>query len=149
MFGKMPNGKIRGNVVPKWVADILENRWSEVAARVVLTFMFWSSGLEKLFGFPDAVAEMNHFGLHPAGLFAAATILTLLAGPALVISGRWAWIGAGWLAIFTIGTIPIAHAWWTMPADRQMAEIHGVREHLSMCAGLFMAAALGRLRSTR
>lgn len=134
--------------MPKWVAAVLDNRWCELAARVLLTFMFWSSGLEKLFGFPEAVAEMDRFGLHPAGLFAAATTLTLLGGSALVISGRWAWLGAGWLAIFTVGTIPIAHAWWTMPADRQMAEIHGVREHLSMCAGLFLAAALFQRRST-
>jgi transmembrane protein len=131
-------------MMPNWVAAILDNRPLGVAVRVLLTFMYWSSGFEKLVGFPDAVAEMNHFGLHPGVLFAAATTLTLIGGSALVIWGRYAWLGAGWLAVFTIATIPIAHDFLHVAADQRMEVIRGVREHLSMCAGLFLAAALCR-----
>lgn len=132
--------------MPNWVAAILDNRPINIAMRVLVTLMFWFSGIDKLIHFPVAVGEMHHFHLEPAMLFAGLTTLTLLAGPALVIQGRYAWLGAGWLAFFTLFTIPIAHRFWEPGPNPQehMKVLHGVMEHLSMCAGLFFAAAMAK-----
>ena len=75
-----------------------------------LTYVFWWSGLAKLWDFAAAQDEMRHFGLNPAALFAAVTIGVQLGGSALVIFGKsLAWLGAGVLGVFTLATIPLVH----------------------------------------
>lgn len=113
-----------------------------VFARVVLTFIFWSSGLAKLIDFPGAVAEMERFGVLPAVPMAVAVIIVQLGGAALVISGRYVWLGAGALSVFTILTIPIAHAFWTMTGEMAFLEMMFAFEHITVIGGLMVAAAL-------
>lgn len=114
--------------------------WFGIAARVVLTYMFWASGLAKLLDFQGGVAEMAHFGLEPAVTFNIATILVQLGGSLLIIVNRWAWLGAGALAVFTLATIPIAHAFWTMEEPMKTVEFYVVMEHISIIGGLMVAA---------
>jgi transmembrane protein len=128
----------------RWVAAILDNRALNAAARVLVTYLFWSSGVDKLIGFHEATVELANAGLPAPQVFAAALVLTQLGGSALVIWGRYAWLGAGWLVGFTLITIPIAHHFWDMPPAQRLMEIYLVREHLSLCAGLFLTAALCR-----
>ncbi|MBP1859844.1 DoxX family protein [Rhizobium herbae] len=109
-------------------------------ARTILTYMFWASGLAKLIDFNAGVAEMSHFGLEPAPLFNAAVIVTQLGGSALIIANRWAWLGAGALAVFTVLTIPIAHTFWTMQEPIKTLEFYVVMEHITVVGGLMVVA---------
>jgi transmembrane protein len=130
------------------IENLLASRAFGVFARVVLTFMFWSSGLAKLIDFPGAVAEMQHFGVTPAVPMAIAVIILQLGGSALVISGRFVWLGAGALGVFTALTIPIAHAFWTMTGEMAFLEMMFVFEHVTVIGGLMVVAIFGeRLRS--
>lgn len=128
--------------MPRWIGMILENGPVGACARILATFMFWSSGYEKLVGFPASVQEMAQHGLEPAVFFAALTTLSLLGGPLLIIWGRYAWLGAGWLGVFTVLTIPIAHNFWSGPPAERMAHLRGAREHLTVVGGLFFVAAV-------
>jgi transmembrane protein len=110
-------------------------------ARVVLTFIFWSSGIAKLLDFPGAVGEMERYGVTPAVPLAVAVVSVQLLGSALVITGRHAWLGAGALAIFTLLTIPIAHAFWNMNGDGAFVEMMFAFEHVTVIGGLMVAAA--------
>lgn len=121
---------------------ILGSRPTRVAARVLLTFVFWSAGVAGLLAFPERVAEMAHFGLQPAPLYAAVTTAWLLAGSAMIILNRAAWLGAASLVVFTLLTIPIAHAFWTMPDPERTAHFHVVMEHVSLIGALLAAAIL-------
>src|SRR5262245_48846540 len=117
---------------------------------VALTYMFWWSGLTKLVDFAGAQGEMAHFGLNPPWFFAAATIAIQLAGSALVVfGGRLAWFGAGALALFTLGTIPIAHDFWNVAGESAMIQKLWSQEHVSIVGGLVLAAILASLRSER
>ncbi|HKA57466.1 MAG TPA: DoxX family protein [Gemmatimonadales bacterium] len=117
---------------------------------VALTYMFWWSGLTKLFDFAGAQGEMAHFGLNPPWFFAAATIVVQLGGSALVIfGGRLAWCGAGVLALFTLGTIPIAHDFWNLTGQAAFVEKLWSQEHVSVVGGLVVAAILASLRWER
>lgn len=109
-------------------------------ARILLTYMFWASGIAKLVGFRAAVGEMAHFGLNPPVAFAIATIIVQLAGSALIILNRWTWLGAGALGIFTLLTIPIAHNFWTMEEPFKTIEFHVVMEHISIAGALMVVA---------
>ena len=61
-------------------------------------------------------------------------------GSALVIANRWAWLGAGMLAVFTALTIPIAHNFWAMQEPMRTLEFHFVAEHITVIGGLMVVA---------
>ena len=128
---------MRKNVID----GILCNRYFFLFSKIVLTFMFWASGLAKLFDYQGTLLEMRHFGLRPPALFAVAVIITELAGSVLVVGGRHVWLGAGALAVFTLLTIPIAHDFWNMTGDAAFNEKMVVIEHLTVVGALMLVAS--------
>ncbi|GGF65737.1 hypothetical protein GCM10007301_26810 [Azorhizobium oxalatiphilum] len=129
-------------MTPSFIAAILESRIFFVFARIVLTFVFWGAALGKIADYPGALAEMAHFGLNPPAVWAPLVIVTLLVGAVLVIVNRFAWLGCGILAAFTLLTIPIAHPFWTMQGLQAIIEFHFVCEHITVIGALMMAAIL-------
>ena len=126
---------------------LLQSRVYYTLATALLTYIFWWSGLSKIFDFSGAMAEMGHFGLRPAALFATATIaLQVLGSLAIISASRWAWLGAGALAVFTLSTIPLAHRFWEMEGMVAFLEKALVQEHVSLIGGLAVAAALASMR---
>ena len=59
-------------------------RW---IALLLLCAAYLQGGLNKAMDFDAAIAEMNHFGLSPAGPLAAAVIVLELGAAALVLAG--------------------------------------------------------------
>ena len=135
--------------MPNWVAAALDSRLFSRLARVILTFVFWSSGLAKVIDWNATLAEMTHFKLDPPAAFGVATILVQLGGSALVIWGRYAWLGAGALAVFTALTIPIAHPFWSMQEPQRTLEMYTVVEHIAVIGGLMLAAIIARREQRR
>jgi uncharacterized membrane protein YphA (DoxX/SURF4 family) len=125
---------------PGWVDSVLDWRWTWPLARLGLTSAYVIGGLTKLFNFPDAVAEQAHFGLHPPALFAVLTIVVELVGSALVIAGRWLWLGAGALAVFTALATLIAHPFWDMVGHERFIATNAFFEHLGLIAAFVIAA---------
>jgi transmembrane protein len=119
---------------------IIQNSIFGYVARIILTFMFWGSGLSKLFDFSGGMAEMSHFGLEPAALFNLATIIVQLGGSLLIILNTYTWLGAGALAVFTALTIPLVHHFWTMEEPMRTMEFHVVTEHISIIGALMVVA---------
>jgi transmembrane protein len=130
-------------MTPHLINDLLLSKRFALLARVVLTFVFWSSGLAKMFDFHAAVAEMERYGVLPAAPMALAVIAVQFGGSALVISGRHVWLGAGMLGVFTALTIPIAHAFWSMTGEQAFVEMLFALEHVSVIGGLMTIAILG------
>jgi transmembrane protein len=128
--------------MPKIIHALLTNRAVAFAARVILTFPFWGSGLDKLINFSGGVAEMRQFGLEPAILFNIAVFTTQLVGSALIISGRHVWLGAGGLGVFTALTIPIVHHFWTMDGAEALHAFHTAAEHIGTIGGLITVSIL-------
>lgn len=121
----------------KFVFPILENRITWTVAAILGTFMYWYAGLGFLFDFQGAVATMNASGFsgNPV-LIAVLTIGVQLIGAGLVIQGRWAWFGAGMLAVFTLSTIPLVHDWWNMTGMEAVQARLESEEHLTVIGGL-------------
>lgn len=125
------------------VGALVRSRWFALAGRILLTFVFWSAGVAGVLDFPAKVAEMRGAGLTPPDAFAVAVTIVQLGGSMLIIANRYAWLGAGALGVFLALTIPIAHAFWTMPEPQRTFEFYVVLEHISLIGGLMVAAALG------
>jgi uncharacterized membrane protein YphA (DoxX/SURF4 family) len=127
---------------PGWVDAILDWRWTWLAARIGLTGAYMLGGLSKLLDFQAAVAEQEHLGLHPGWIWATVAIAVELVGPALVISGRFVWLGAGALGVLTtIATFAADKFWATQGHERFMA-LNTFFEHIGLVAGFVMAALI-------
>jgi uncharacterized membrane protein YphA (DoxX/SURF4 family) len=99
---------------PRWVDTVLDWRWTWLVARIGLSRAYLLGGLTKLLDFPAAVAEQEHFGLHPGWLWASLAIVVELVGPILLISGRFVWLGAGALGVLTFIASVLANDFWNM-----------------------------------
>jgi len=101
---------------------------------------YLQGGLVKLLDFGGALAEAQHFGLPFAPVIAGVTIVTELVGSALVLSGVYRWVGALWLAGFTLIATFVANRFWEIPQpDRFMVE-NAFFEHLGLVGGFLLVA---------
>jgi uncharacterized membrane protein YphA (DoxX/SURF4 family) len=130
-----------GRKDPVWVDQVLDWRWTWLIARIAMVGLFAIAGLMKFLNFADATDEVESLGLHPAALWAALTIVVELVAPALVILGRYVWLGAGALAVFTALTAFLAHAFWTKTGEARFMDMNIFLEHFGLIDG-FVTAAL-------
>jgi uncharacterized membrane protein YphA (DoxX/SURF4 family) len=125
---------------PRWIGALLSWPWLWPVARIALTSAFLIGGIQKLVDFPGAVAEQAHFGLQPAWLWAAAAVIVELAGSALVIFGRWVWLGTGGLGVLTAVAMLTANNFWAMTGHDRFMALNAFFEHLGLIAGLVLVA---------
>jgi uncharacterized membrane protein YphA (DoxX/SURF4 family) len=120
-------------------------RW---LALLLICGAYLQGGLTKALQFSGAVAEMEHFGLHPAASMAVATIAIELGASLLILSGRLRWLGALTLAGFTTGATFLANQFWlASPADQTMMA-NVFFEHLGL-VGAFVLIAWHDLKDRR
>ncbi len=127
-----------------FVSAVLTHPHFAIAAKVVLTSLFWIAGLFGVFKFDVIVQEMVDVKLPAPRLFAVATIACQLIGSALIITNfaGLGWLGAGALAVFTLLTIPYGHAFWQFEGPKRMHEFQIALEHITVVGGLAIAAIL-------
>jgi transmembrane protein len=130
--------------MPGIIACLLDQGWFAVGARIVLTFMFWGSGLDKLIQFDKGVGEMAALGFSQPMLINTLTVVTQLVGALLIILNRWTWLGAGALAVFTALTIPLVHNFWAKEGADAIKAFHTAAEHVSVIGALMIVAILSR-----
>lgn len=113
-----------------------------LVALAALCSAYIQGPLTKMLDFPAAIAEMNHFGLHPAAAFAVCVIAFELAMSALILAGTWRWAASLALAAFTLAASLVALRFWEMPAGmpRTMA-MNGFFEHLGLVGAFVLVAA--------
>jgi uncharacterized membrane protein YphA (DoxX/SURF4 family) len=135
------------HTAPRFVDAILDWRWTAALARLALVSAYLLGGIVKLGDWPSAVAEQVHFGLHPAAVWAALTIAVELIGPILILSGRFVWLGAGMLGVFTLLAAITANAFWATPAGQaRFMATNAFFEHLGLIGGFVLVALLDRAR---
>ncbi|NGO53941.1 DoxX family protein [Allomesorhizobium camelthorni] len=115
-------------------------------ALVALCSVYIQRPFMKIYDFDGAIAEMNHFGLNPAPLFAAGIIVFELLMSALILLGIFRWADALCLAGFTLmATFLAFHFWELPPGMERMMATNGFFEHLGL-AGAFVLVAWHDLR---
>lgn len=115
---------------------------TRTAALLALCAAYIQGPLTKIFDFNGALAEMAHFGLHPAGFFAVAVIVFELTASAMVVSGFLRWAGALALSGFTLLATVIALRFWEMaPGMDRMMATNAFFEHLGLAGAFVIVAA--------
>jgi uncharacterized membrane protein YphA (DoxX/SURF4 family) len=110
-------------------------------ALLLLCAAYIQGPVTKIFDFDGAIAEMNHFGLSPAPLFAVGVIVFELVATAMILTGRWRWLAALALAGFTLAATFVALRFWEMPAGQgRMMATNAFFEHLGLIGGFLLVA---------
>ena len=119
-------------------------------ARLALVGAYLLGGIVKASDWQAAIGEQAHLGMHPPALWAVLTIAIEIVGPLLILSGRFVWLGAGMLGVFTLLAAITANAFWAMPAgqDRFMAT-NAFFEHLGLIGGFVLAAIVAEAEQHR
>ena len=120
-------------------------RW---IALLCLCAAYIQGGLFKLMDFDGAMGEMQHFGIAPAGLFAALTIVVEIGAPILILAGIWRWAGALLLAGFTVFATLLANRFWEMSGQERFMTTNAFFEHIGLI-GAFVLVAWMDLRERR
>jgi uncharacterized membrane protein YphA (DoxX/SURF4 family) len=125
---------------PRPIRDILgwPSLWPLV--RLALVSAYLIGGLTKLSDFDGAIAEQEHFGLHPGWLWAGLAIIVELGGSALVLAGRRVWLGAGGLGVLTAVAMLTANNFWAFEGHQRMMALNAFFEHVGLIAGLILVA---------
>ena len=123
------------------IVPVLTSPLIRFLALTALCSAYIQGPLVKIFDFDGAIAEMNHFGLSPAPLFAVGVIVFELLMSALIISGIYRWAAAIALALFTFMATFLALRFWELPAgmERSMA-MNGFFEHLGLVGAFVLVA---------
>ena len=132
---------------PHWVGAILSLSLLWPVARLALVSAYLVGGLNKLFDFAGAIAEQEHFGLHPGWVWASVVIVVELVGSTLVLTGRWVWLGAGGLGVLTAVAMVTANNFWTMAGHDRFMALNSFFEHLGLIAGLVVVAQAASKRA--
>jgi uncharacterized membrane protein YphA (DoxX/SURF4 family) len=109
-------------------------------ASLGLCAAYLQGGLAKAFDLDGAINELRHFGIAPAAPMAIATIITELVGSAFILTGFYRWLGALWLAGFTLTATFIANRFWELPLPERFMSENTLFEHLGLVGGFLLVA---------
>jgi uncharacterized membrane protein YphA (DoxX/SURF4 family) len=124
------------------IGSLVATRPVHFIALLGLCAAYIQGGLTKLFDLNAAVAETQGFGIPLAATATAATIVTELVASALILTGIYRWLGALWLAAFTLFATFLANRFWEIqPPQRFMVE-NSFFEHLGLVGGFLLVAWL-------
>ncbi len=130
------------NTVQGRLARVFGSPVTRTVSLLALCAAYIQGPLNKIFDFNGALAEMDHFGLHPAAFFAVAVILFELTASAMVVSGFLRWVVALALAGFTLLATFIALRFWEMaPGMDRMMATNAFFEHLGLAGAFVFVAA--------
>jgi uncharacterized membrane protein YphA (DoxX/SURF4 family) len=133
---------MNGQTTPQFAQAILEWQWTLPIARFALVVYYLVSGLSKIANFRGAVAEMAQADLPAPAALALLTIFVELAGSALVLIGRWVWLGAGMLGVFTAIGAVTAHAFWKVSGRARIQAITVFLMHIGLIAAFVLCALI-------
>ena len=131
---------IRQSGTPEPIRSLLEWKGTDVLARIALTLPYWWSGIDKLIHPAAALAEFQATGLPASWTVYGLLLLVQLGGSLTIIANRYAWLGAGALAVFTAIATYVAHAFWKLDGAQRFAEMNSFLEHIALMAGFAFAA---------
>lgn len=133
--------------MPDIIAKILDSNWFDILARILLTLVFWTSGLAKLFDFTANAGIMDDFGLQPGWAYNLVTLILQIGASLMIICNKGVWLATGALAVFTVLTIPVAHPFWAKEGEEAFRDMTVALEHASVIGGLAVFALYSRYRA--
>lgn len=120
------------------------DRTVRTAGRLMVGLLFVWAGIDKIQGWPDALAEVAGGGLPFPALTLAATIVLQIAAGAAIMLGRWLRPSCWALAAFTALATVLYHGFWQASGAARHGELITFMEHVCMVGGLLVLSTLHR-----
>lgn len=114
-----------------------------LAGRLLMALLFLPAGIGKLTGFAGTVGYISSVGLPMPQLAAAVALVVEVVGGVALIAGYATRVAAIALAVFTLVASFFFHAWWNLPADKQMIQQLMFFKNMAVTGGLLTIAAWG------
>ncbi len=109
-------------------------------ALLFLCAAYLQGGFNKATDFPSAIAEMNHFGIAPAGPMAVAVIVFEFGAALMILTGFFRWLGALGLAGFTLMATFVANRFWALAMPERFMVANAFFEHWGLVGGFLLVA---------
>jgi uncharacterized membrane protein YphA (DoxX/SURF4 family) len=122
------------------VSLVLGAEWIRRLALLGLCAAYLQGGFNKVADFPEAIAEVQHLGIAPAAPFAVAVVILELGASAMILIGVWRWLGALFLASFTLMASALALRFWEMAPPERHGAANAFFEHLGLIGGFLLVA---------
>ncbi|MBU0749714.1 MAG: DoxX family protein [Gammaproteobacteria bacterium] len=114
-----------------------------LAARLLLAALFLPAGISKITGFAGTVGYISSVGLPMPTVAAALAVAVEVLGGLALILGFGTRFAALALAFFTLVASFFFHAFWDLPADKQMVQQLMFFKNIGVTGGLLALAAFG------
>ena len=124
--------------MPDFIDRLLAPPLMPLIARILVTFLFWASGLFHLFLWDANVQGLAAQGWESPAYLNGAIVAVNLIGAGLIIQGRFAWLGAVGLMVFTLLTILLVHRFWAMQPPDSIPVMFTAWEHITVIGALFL-----------
>ena len=111
--------------------------------RLLLAALFLPAGLGKLTGFAGTVGYIASVGMPLPTVAAALALSVEILGSLALVFGFGTRIAALVLAAFTLVASFYFHAYWNLPADKQMMQQLMFFKNVGVTGGLLALAAFG------
>jgi putative oxidoreductase len=118
-------------------------KYVPLAGRILLSAIFISSGISKIFNWEGTAGYMQAQGMPLSPLFLLGAIGVEIVGGLSVLVGFFARLGALALFLFLIPTTLIFHAFWAVPEAHQQIQMIMFMKNLAIMGGLLMVVAFG------
>lgn len=114
-----------------------------LAGRILLSSIFISSGISKIFNWEGTAGYMASAGMPLVPLFLLGAIAFEVLGGLSVLLGLFPRLGALALAAFLVPTTVIFHNFWAFEGQERAMQMISFMKNLAILGGLFIVAALG------
>ena len=114
-----------------------------LVGRVLLAWLFLPAGIGKLTGFAGTVGYITSVGMPMPQVAAAVALVVEIAGGLALVLGFGTRVAALVLAFFTLVASFYFHAYWSLPADKQMVQQLLFNKNVAVVGGLLVLAAFG------
>ncbi len=122
---------------------ILEHPVVPLVGRLMMTYIFVTSGIAKIFDWPGNVAYMNTRHLPIIPVLLAGALVIEVAGSVCLVTGYQARIAAFVMFWYTTAVTVIFHNYWAASGMMAGTEETHFRKNLAIMGGLLMLAYSG------
>ena len=114
-----------------------------LASRLLFAVLFLPAGIGKITGFAGTVGYISSVGMPLPTVAAAVAAVIEVVGSLALIVGFGTRFAALVLAFFTLVASFFFHAYWSLPADKQMMQQLMFFKNVGVTGGLLALAAFG------
>ena len=126
----------------------MNNTLTPLVGRILLSALFLVAGFSKISNIAGTAGYLGKLGVPSPGIVVYAVIASELLGGALILLGwktRWVAI---YMALFTLATAVLGHAFWKADGAQATMQMTQFLKNLAIIGGFLMLAVAGPGRAS-